>query len=165
MTDTTSTRNLMAEAVSSVLETTCFTSVVPAESAERIHLERLAYVQVSFRGLLQGRFVMAASIEKATATAPDFLGIHSGDSRSASSVYEVLADLTNMTCWATLTRFEPNAFLHLSAPEFRPSIPLSGVSAAAYTFDPGYGSMVVQCLVYSNVDAKADDPPHHARAI
>src|SRR5262249_49805087 len=105
-------RDHMVEAVTAVLETMCFAMVSPeeaVENAESLAAALLTYVQVSFSGARRGRFILASSRDAARVLAPDFLGLDPGEEPSDSGVEEVLAELANMICGATLSRLDPQA--------------------------------------------------------
>lgn len=130
MTDATPNRRLPGSMLSSaqaVLEQMCFLSVLeqadpgPAEETD-------VAVRVAFRGEPSGAFYLIASESAARAMASGFLGVDSAPSDS-SKVEEVVCEIANMICGATLSEWATTGDFVLAGPEI--------ASASAVDRQPG----------------------------
>src|SRR5579871_2372466 len=66
-------------------------------------------VEIEFRGVHRGQFRLVTGANCARGLASNFIGVLGPGELSAEQVDEVLRELTNMMCGATLSRLAPQA--------------------------------------------------------
>lgn len=105
---------ICSETVSSVLETMFFTA--PIDFADGDAESDAVESRVSFRGRPSGVFHLRVSASGARLLAAGFLGQDEDDLSEAQTV-QVVCELANMLCGASLSQIESDQIFDLGAPE------------------------------------------------
>lgn len=122
--------NSMSEALGSameaVLETMCFTMPDGEVNLEQQPLPVHHRVGMTFTGDYWGNFELRITPDSARAIAENFTGAMDPDELPDAKVMEVVAELTNMICGSTLSRWASDKIFSLSSPHWiaTPDVPL-----------------------------------------
>lgn len=104
---------LLAQSVQEVLESMCFTMIdAPADEPEQYPVPRID-VELEFRGAREGTFWLSFPQHTAEEVAAAFSG---ADSIDAQRTAEVLQELANIMCGATLSRIDGDSLFDLGSP-------------------------------------------------
>jgi chemotaxis protein CheY-P-specific phosphatase CheC len=127
---------VLAEAASEVLETMYFTGVLgPAEEPDADR-DGWVCVRLSFSGPHCGSFGVRAPGEAARTLASNFLGVDE-EEISEQQMGEVLCELANIICGATLVRLAGDARFSLTHPEIQPEGPAQEARTVVLQLDTG----------------------------
>lgn len=109
------TDNLLADGAGHVLEAMFFTSVEP-EPAGDLPAPTIQ-VKVAFHGELTGHLEVHLDDAFARVLAGNFTGNFDPSEMSETDVAQVMRELANMLCGATLSRLSPGTIFDLDAPQ------------------------------------------------
>jgi CheY-specific phosphatase CheX len=135
MDDATVTQAL-GDAPAEVLETMFFTTAMD-EPVEASNSEPPVRVRVRFQGTPSGMFSLQAAGAAARTIAADFLGQDASEF-STAQVWQVMCELANMICGATLSRLDVERQFDLSSPEITAAEcppPYAGICRSLYLPD------------------------------
>lgn len=110
---------VLAEAASEVLETMYFTGVLGLAEDPDVDRGGWPSVRLAFSGPHSGSFGVRAPGEVARTLASNFLGVDEKEI-SEQQMGEVLCELANIICGATLVRLAGDARFSLTHPEIQP---------------------------------------------
>jgi CheY-specific phosphatase CheX len=107
---------IMRDAAREIFETMFF--IAPEESASAEQWENAIGAEVEFSGAACGRFEIEVEEPFAQELAASFSGVMDPSEMAPEAVSQVLCELANMICGATLSRMEPTALFKLNPPRF-----------------------------------------------
>lgn len=129
------TERILSDAARQVLEAMFFTSMEePAEDPPAPGM----LIDVAFRGELQGRFQVRIQENCARALAANFTGSFDPEELTEAAIGQVMCELANMLCGATLSQLSPETIFDLDPPRVSaasPEMPLGGVAHWVHTSD------------------------------
>jgi|SRR5579884_2063595 len=111
-----STQEIMSDAAREIFETMFF--IAPEESAPAEEWDKAIGAEVEFSGAACGRFEIELKEPLAQELAAGFSGVMDPSEMAPEAVPQVLCELANMICGATLSRMEPTALFRLKTPRF-----------------------------------------------
>jgi len=133
----------LREAARQVLETMCFVTVeAPDPSAPPP--EPSWWLEVDFRGDPSGRFHLGLSEEAAATAAANFLGAEPGAPAGKGDTANVLLEMANMICGATLSCLENGRPFELSSPRLLEGAPVWRPGSAACVLPLDCGGAVMR---------------------
>lgn len=106
--------DVMADAAREIFETMFFLSAEDCSPAQDWAEPIVA--EVAFSGAEGGRFEVQIEQPLAQELAAGFCGVMDPSEMPADAVPQVVCELANMICGATLSRMEPDALFNLEAP-------------------------------------------------
>ena len=140
----------LTQSAKAVLNTMCFLQPFVGEGPSHEDRQKLVCMQVSFKGPHNGRFVLGAGDDTANVLAPAFLG--SGDEDLAGSQSrDVLAEMANIICGATVSHIEPEGLFRLGSPELVAPMPAPDEKAVELALDCGCGLLLLQLSLDKNI--------------
>lgn len=151
----------LGSAMQSVLEKMFFT--MPDGEANGEHLPTHHRVGMTFTGAYWGNFELRITPDLARAIAENFTGVMDRDELPDEKVLEVVAELTNMICGATLSHWTGDKMFSLGSPHWisTPDTPLDqhpktgpnrpeAVLHGHCAFDLGGGMLVAEIEVHES---------------
>ena len=137
----------LGDAAQDVLENMFFVVPEDRDDAGASIAPPEVHAHLEFSGEWHGFFELQTAAESARALAEGFLGSFDGSEIEEDKTAEVVCELANMICGATLTRLASDKIFNLGSPAIVPtrsSKPASGTSdaTASRTFDLGFGAIL-----------------------
>lgn len=122
-------RTCLYDAARQVLETMFFITVEEPDPSAPL-AEPCWWLEVDFRGNPSGCFYLGISDATAATAAANFLGAEPGIAVGREETVNVLREMANMICGATLSRLENGRSFELSSPRLLECAPLRQPDAA-----------------------------------
>ncbi len=113
---TENVRRLLAESSQNTLEVMFFVTPDRIDSKMELPAGEQIAASLTFEGAAAGRFDMLVSMPAARSMAANFLGTAENQILPRERVSDVIGELANITCGATLSKLDRNASFHISAP-------------------------------------------------
>src|SRR5271163_2523493 len=107
--------SILRECAEEVLSTMLFAGILSDIAIQVLLAQPLLSKVIQVSGPLTGKFRLSITVGAADALAADFLGLEVIPDGGA--IDQVVGELTNMICGASLSRIEPEALFSLSHPE------------------------------------------------
>src|SRR5260370_27293509 len=147
--DPAEARVVLCDCVTTILEKMFFACVFGESESAAISGAPLIGAWVAFDGPLRGKLAIALESDLAKTLAADFLGLSSVEELDSAKAEEIIGELANMVCGATLSRIDDDALFSLAPPVHGPEAVALALSDCGIQqlLDIGEGALVVRLRI------------------